>query len=106
MRILRPEATDPPDEVLIQRSMLVPEHFAVLFDRHAPAVHHYLARRVGPVSHLQAVQVNGRPGQLFQAQGSWLLQAPLPDGSAFTLQAPTTLTSRQVIAIADQVRRG
>lgn len=37
----------PSDEVLIQQSLLVAERFGPLFDRHASAVHRYLARRIG-----------------------------------------------------------
>ncbi len=36
------------DSILIQDSILVPERFGLLFDRHAAAVHRYLARRIGP----------------------------------------------------------
>jgi RNA polymerase sigma factor (sigma-70 family) len=36
-----------PDELVLQQSLSVPERFALLFDRHATAVHHYLARRIG-----------------------------------------------------------
>jgi RNA polymerase sigma-70 factor (ECF subfamily) len=36
-----------PDTVLLEDSVRVPERFGPLFDRHAPAVHHYLARRIG-----------------------------------------------------------
>ncbi|MFI2713177.1 RNA polymerase sigma factor [Micromonospora sp. NPDC018662] len=47
----QPEAR-PPDEPtdgeLIRRSRTEPERFAPLFDRHAVAVHRYLARRIGP----------------------------------------------------------
>jgi RNA polymerase sigma factor (sigma-70 family) len=42
-----PPADQPPDEVLIQQSVLVAERFGPLFDRHAAAVHRYLARRIG-----------------------------------------------------------
>lgn len=35
------------DEVLIRESIRDPERFAPLFDRHAAAVHRYLARRIG-----------------------------------------------------------
>jgi RNA polymerase sigma factor (sigma-70 family) len=35
------------DEVLVRQSLDDPERFAPLFDRHAAAVHHYLARRIG-----------------------------------------------------------
>lgn len=36
------------DIILIRQSLTSPECFAVLFDRHAPAVHRYVARRLGP----------------------------------------------------------
>jgi RNA polymerase sigma factor (sigma-70 family) len=35
------------DGELIAASRATPEHFAAIFDRHAPAVHAYLARRIG-----------------------------------------------------------
>ena len=35
------------DAVIIERSWLEPERFALLFDRHAPRIHRYFARRVG-----------------------------------------------------------
>ncbi|MEU4158064.1 RNA polymerase sigma factor [Actinoplanes sp. NPDC026670] len=35
------------DDVLIRESMREPEQFAPLFDRHAVAIHRYLARRIG-----------------------------------------------------------
>lgn len=35
------------DEVLIAESVQQPERFGLLFDRHATAVHRYLARRIG-----------------------------------------------------------
>ncbi|NRQ33558.1 RNA polymerase sigma factor [Nonomuraea sp. NN258] len=36
------------DSELIRRSLREPDAFAVLFDRHAPALHRYAARRLGP----------------------------------------------------------
>jgi RNA polymerase sigma-70 factor (ECF subfamily) len=47
------QATIPPagiadDAKFIERSWREPEQFAELFDRHAPRLHRYLARRVGP----------------------------------------------------------
>ncbi len=36
------------DAALIAQSLRSPERFAALFDRHAPAIHRYLARRLGP----------------------------------------------------------
>jgi RNA polymerase sigma factor (sigma-70 family) len=36
------------DAALIARSMHAPECFGVLFDRHAPAISRYIARRLGP----------------------------------------------------------
>ncbi|WP_182903583.1 RNA polymerase sigma factor [Microbispora sp. H10830] len=41
-------AVDAADTTLIQRSLGEPEVFAVLFDRHAPSLHRYAARRLGP----------------------------------------------------------
>lgn len=41
---LGPERLD--DAVLIERSWAVPEDFAAIFDRHAPTLYRYLARRV------------------------------------------------------------
>ncbi len=35
------------DAVIIERSRRKPEQFAVLFGRHAPRIHRYVARRVG-----------------------------------------------------------
>jgi RNA polymerase sigma factor (sigma-70 family) len=42
---LAEDATD--DAVLIARSRQAPECFALLFDRHAPALYRYVARRLG-----------------------------------------------------------
>jgi RNA polymerase sigma factor (sigma-70 family) len=36
------------DATLIARSVAAPECFGALFDRHAPAIHRYIARRLGP----------------------------------------------------------
>jgi RNA polymerase sigma-70 factor (ECF subfamily) len=36
------------DAALIAESLQMPERFGVLFDRHAPAIHRYAARRLGP----------------------------------------------------------
>jgi RNA polymerase sigma-70 factor (ECF subfamily) len=36
------------DAALIARAMCAPECFALLFDRHGPAIHSYVARRLGP----------------------------------------------------------
>ncbi len=35
------------DAALISRSLGTPERFAAIFDRHAPAIHSYVARRLG-----------------------------------------------------------
>ena len=43
---MRTQLTD--DATVIQESWRDPERFAVLFDRHAPSIQRYLARRVGP----------------------------------------------------------
>jgi len=39
--------TAQPDAVLVAASLDEPERFAVLFDRHAPTIHQYVARRLG-----------------------------------------------------------
>jgi RNA polymerase sigma factor (sigma-70 family) len=39
--------TPPSDAVVIVRSLLDPEAFSAIFDRHFAAIHRYLARRVG-----------------------------------------------------------
>lgn len=47
----RPDApASPSDGELVVRSVDEPECFAVLFDRHAAAVHRYLGRRVGELA--------------------------------------------------------
>jgi RNA polymerase sigma factor (sigma-70 family) len=47
---VRREPVLPSDGELIARSLEEPECFAVLFDRHAAAVHRYLGRRVGELA--------------------------------------------------------
>jgi RNA polymerase sigma factor (sigma-70 family) len=48
MRVMRHDATAvASDAEIIERSWLDPEQFAVLFDRHAPVIHRYAARRIG-----------------------------------------------------------
>ncbi|MFF0866971.1 RNA polymerase sigma factor [Nonomuraea sp. NPDC003560] len=42
------EAVEVDDALLIERSLNEPEIFATLFDRHAPLLHRYVARRLGP----------------------------------------------------------
>ncbi|WP_214415298.1 RNA polymerase sigma factor [Sphaerisporangium fuscum] len=43
-----PATAEAADTDLIRRSLHEPEAFAVLFDRHAAALHRYAARRLGP----------------------------------------------------------
>ncbi|MBK1787433.1 RNA polymerase sigma factor [Prauserella cavernicola] len=45
-----PPGSEADDERLLAESFSEPERFAGLFDRHAPVVHGYLARRVGPLA--------------------------------------------------------
>ncbi|MEW9555481.1 RNA polymerase sigma factor [Nonomuraea sp. NPDC050783] len=42
------EAVEIDDAALIERSLDEPEIFATLFDRHAPLLHRYVTRRLGP----------------------------------------------------------
>jgi RNA polymerase sigma-70 factor, ECF subfamily len=44
---LRTQPMQVADDVLVRESIREPERFAPLFDRHAAAVHRYLARRIG-----------------------------------------------------------
>jgi RNA polymerase sigma factor (sigma-70 family) len=43
-----PMAAGPPDSEVIRRSRHEPEQFALLFQRHAPALGRYVTRRLGP----------------------------------------------------------
>jgi len=47
MQAQRPAAALGDDAFYIERSWAEPEQFAVLFDRHAPRIHRYVARRLG-----------------------------------------------------------
>ncbi|GGT46073.1 RNA polymerase sigma factor [Nonomuraea spiralis] len=42
------EVVEVDDALLIERSLNEPEIFATLFDRHAPLLHRYVTRRLGP----------------------------------------------------------
>jgi RNA polymerase sigma factor (sigma-70 family) len=46
--IIPREDVDLDDAALIERSLDEPEIFAILFDRHAPLLHRYVTRRLGP----------------------------------------------------------
>ncbi|RBY96986.1 hypothetical protein DQ237_05135 [Blastococcus sp. TF02-8] len=54
---------------------------------------------------MDAVTVQGQSAYLLPTAEAWFLQASLPDGTVFTLQAPLDLTPRQVVAVADGVAR-
>jgi RNA polymerase sigma-70 factor (ECF subfamily) len=45
---ITPEVIQDDDATLIERSLNEPETFAALFDRHAPRLHRYVVRRLGP----------------------------------------------------------
>jgi len=67
------------DDVLIRQSVDRPERFAALFDRHAPAVHRYLARRIGEaaddlLAETFLIAFRGRAGYREQGPGvrPWL----------------------------------
>src|SRR5579875_2926982 len=47
-RISRSQAGPGDDATMITRSLRDPRCFATLFDRHAPHIHRYLVRRIGP----------------------------------------------------------
>ncbi|MET8262802.1 hypothetical protein ACWD8I_06585 [Micromonospora arida] len=58
---------------------------------------------VSGAKRVSTVQVNGRVSDLVQTLNGWFLQVPLPDGTAFHLQAPAMLTGEQVVAVGTQV---
>ncbi|PMR60003.1 hypothetical protein C1A38_16405 [Verrucosispora sp. ts21] len=58
---------------------------------------------VSGAKRVSTVQVNGRESHLVQTIDGWFLQVPLPDGTAFHLQAPAMLTGEQVVAVGAQV---
>jgi len=52
----QPETDTPDDATVIQLSRREPEHFTVLFRRHAPHIQRYVVRRLGPaLSHGEGV---------------------------------------------------
>jgi RNA polymerase sigma factor (sigma-70 family) len=46
--VVSPEGVPPDDAAVIAESRRVPDRFGVVFDRHAVAIHGYIARRLGP----------------------------------------------------------
>ena len=46
--VISPEGVPPDDAALIAESCRVPDRFGAVFDRHAVAIHGYIARRLGP----------------------------------------------------------
>jgi hypothetical protein len=57
-----------------------------------------------PVERSVPVTINGGRGELLAlTDGTWMLQAPLPDGRAFLLQAAAGFTQRQVVEVASGV---
>jgi hypothetical protein len=62
-----------------------------------------LLHQVMGAQRASTVRVNGRESDLVQTVNGWFLQVPLPDGSAFHLQAPALLTRQQVVTVAEQV---
>lgn len=68
------------DATLIAQSLRAPERFGVLFDRHAPAIFRYAARRLGPdaaddivaETFLTAFRARGRYDPAYLDAGPWL----------------------------------
>ena len=59
---------------------------------------------VVPVERSVPVTINGGRGELLAlTDGTWMLQAPLPDGRAFLLQAAAGFTRQQVVEVAEGV---
>jgi hypothetical protein len=65
-----------------------------------------LPREVGATDgRMTAVVVHGAPAQLLPTADGWFLQAVLPDGATFTVQAPGDFTEQQVVQLAEGVTR-
>jgi hypothetical protein len=64
-----------------------------------------LSREVGATGDLVEVTVHGRPGYVLPTADGWFLQASLPDGTVFVVQAPADLSLGQVVEVAEGVRR-
>jgi hypothetical protein len=64
-----------------------------------------LSREVGATGDLVSVTVHGRPASLLPTHDGWFLQAELPDGTVFVVQAPGDFTVRQVVQVAEGVSR-
>jgi hypothetical protein len=64
-----------------------------------------LSREVGATGDLVPVTVHGRPASLLPTHDGWFLQAELPDGTVFVVQAPGDFTARQVVEVAEGVSR-
>lgn len=57
-----------------------------------------------PADRSVPVMINGNDGELIElTDGSWMLQALLPDGRAFLLQASSGFTQQQVVEVAEGV---
>lgn len=56
----------------------------------------------GPV---RQIAVHGKPAHLVRTHHGWYLQAALPDGAPFVLQAPDAMTVDQVDSVAEAVTR-
>jgi hypothetical protein len=57
-----------------------------------------------PVERSTSVGINGGRGELRKlTDGSWMLQAPLPNGRAFLLQISSAFSEHQVIEVAEGV---
>lgn len=69
--------SEPSDAELVLRSRLDPETFGAVYERHARAVHAYLARRVGPPAAQDLL------GEVFvRAFAARTRTVPHPSGSA------------------------
>jgi hypothetical protein len=64
-----------------------------------------LPREVGATGDPVPVTVHDRPGSLLPTPEGWFLQAELPDGTVFVVQAPGDFTEQQVVEVAEGVRR-
>lgn len=58
----------------------------------------------GPKGPMRPVTVDGRPAQLVPTTNGWYLQAQFTDGTTFVVQAPSSFTESDVLAVAAEVR--
>jgi hypothetical protein len=91
------------DAEVIERSRREPEYFAVLFDRHAPRIHRYVARPRAVKTNLTAEQLLDRAATAALRQ---TVLAPRPDQFVYTVTEDATGRKWQTWLSADGSKNG